>query len=234
MATPLFIFAANVCRYLADLRWHPDDQVAKVLCYQTKTQQSKLDTSYRPVLDPLIEGLDKVEKVELLQQFRAIVGSIIILTRPFSFLSLARILYIPKRTIEHQLDGLYSVLSVPNVSDAPVRLLHLSFRDFLLDPDKKDEKPFWVNEITAHDTMASKCFRLMDDSLRENVCNLKDPAALQTSIDPERVNECIRDDVQYACANWVLHLQLSKSTISNNGEAHEFLKKKICALDGGS
>ncbi|KIE02136.1 P-loop NTPase, partial [Metarhizium majus ARSEF 297] len=227
MATPLFIFAATVCRFLADLRWHPDDQLAKVLRYQTRTQQSKLDATYRPVLDPLIEGLDKVEKVELLQQFRAIVGSIIILARPLSVLSLERILCIPKRSIEHQLDGLYSVLSVPKVSDAPVRLLHLSFRDFLLDPDKKDDNPFWVNESTAHDTMASSCFRLMDDSLRKNICNLKDPAALQSSIDPERVNECIPDDVQYACANWVLHLQLSKSTLSNNGEAHEFLKKRF-------
>ncbi|KAK8932066.1 hypothetical protein VCV18_000597 [Metarhizium anisopliae] len=191
MATPLFIFAATVCRFLADLRWHPDDQLAKVLRYQTRTQQSKLDATYRPVLDPLIEGLDKKEQVELLQQFRAIVGSIIILARPLSVLSLERILCIPKRSIEHQLDGLYSVLSVPKVSDAPVRLLHLSFRDFLLDPDKKDDNPFWA------------------------------------SIDPERVNECIPDDVQYACANWVLHLQLSKSTLRNNGEAHEFLKKRF-------
>ncbi|KID71021.1 P-loop NTPase, partial [Metarhizium hybridum] len=227
MATPLFIFAATVCRFLADLRWHPDDQLAKVLRYQTRTQQSKLDATYRPVLDPLIEGLDKKEQVELLQQFRAIVGSIIILARPLSVLSLERILCIPKRSIEHQLDGLYSVLSVPKVSDAPVRLLHLSFRDFLLDPDKKDDNPFWVNESTAHDTMASNCFRLMDDSLRKNICNLEDPAALQASIDPERVNECIPDDVQYACANWVLHLQLSKSTLRNNGEAHEFLKKRF-------
>ncbi|KID92201.1 P-loop NTPase [Metarhizium guizhouense ARSEF 977] len=180
MATPLFIFAATVCRFLADLRWHPDD--------------------------PLIEGLDKVEKVELLQQFRAIVGSIIILARPLSVLSLERILCIPKRYIEHKLDGLYSVLSVPKVWDAPVRLLHLSFRDFLLDPDKKDDNPFWVNESTAHDTMASNCFRLMDDSLRKNICNLKDPAALQSSIDPERVNECIPDDVQFV--DWIEALSL--------------------------
>lgn len=225
MATPLFIFASTICRYLADLRWHPDDQLAKVLRYQTKTQQSKLDATYRPVLDPLLEGLDKVEKDEILEQFRAIVGSIVSLARPLSIPSLAKLLTIPKRTIENLLGGLYSVLSVPKLPDAPVRLLHLSFRDFLLDPNKEDDNPFWVNEEQTHVTMATNCFRLMNDALRADICNLKDPGILQASIDPDKINECLPDDVQYACVNWVLHLQLSKSTIRDNDQTHEFLKR---------
>lgn len=151
-------------------------------------------------------------------------GSIVILARPLSIPSLANILNIPKRTIENHLDGLYSVLSVPKAPETPVRLLHLSFRDFLLDPTKEDDNPFWVKEGKTHATMATNCFRLMNDALRADICNLKDPGILQPSVDPNRVNECIPDDVQYACANWVLHLQLSKSTICDNDETHEFLK----------
>lgn len=223
MANPLFIFASTVCRYLADLRWHPDDRLAKVLRYQTKSQQSKLDATYRPVLDPLIEGLDKVEKVELLQLFRAIVGSIVVLARPLSVPSLAKVLNLSKRTIEQHLGVLHSVLSVPKSSDAPVRLFHLSFRDFLLAPTKEDENPFWVSETETHNTMAGNCFRVMNESLRKDICNLKDPGISRTAIDPERVNECISDEVQYACANWVLHLQLSASTVCDNDTAHTFL-----------
>jgi hypothetical protein len=224
MASPLFIFAATVCRYVADLRWHPDDQLTKVLRYQTRSQQSKLDATYRPVLDPLIEGLDKLEKVEILHQFQIIVGSIVILAQPLSVRSLAKILNIPQRSIENHLDGLHSVLSVPKESHALVRLLHLSFRDFLLDPNKKDDNPFWVNETKTHAMMASNCLQLMRKCLREDICDLRDPGTLQSSIDPNRVNQHIPDDLQYACANWVLHLQLSKSTIGDDDDIHTFLK----------
>lgn len=60
MAVPLFIFAATACRFIGDQAWSdPAGQLAKVLEYQSKTQQShidKLDATYRPVLDQLVGG----------------------------------------------------------------------------------------------------------------------------------------------------------------------------------
>lgn len=52
MAIPLFIFATTVCRFINDRKCgQPKDQLAKVLKYETRSQASKLDATYLPVLD---------------------------------------------------------------------------------------------------------------------------------------------------------------------------------------
>jgi hypothetical protein len=64
--------------------------------------------------------------------------------------SLARFLDISERTVRRRLDSLHSVLSVPTDQHSPVRLLHLSFREFLIDPQKQGKSPFWVDEKKTH------------------------------------------------------------------------------------
>ena len=104
------------------------------MAYQTRSQESKLDATYLRVLARQLVGLSAQEKDAVLKEFQTIVGSIVVLASPLSATSLARILDIDKGDIDNRLDLLHSVLSVPSSSDSPIRLLHLSFRDFLLDP----------------------------------------------------------------------------------------------------
>ena len=92
--------------------------------------------------------------------FRSIVGSIAVLASPLSVPALAQILGIPDGDIEDKLDMLHSVLSVPETAEAPVRLLHLSFREFLVDPGQRAENPFWVDEKEIHQEMAAHCLRV--------------------------------------------------------------------------
>ena len=84
-------------------------------------------------------GLTNLEKERLLQEFQEIVGSIVVLADPLSTVSFASLLGIPRKTVECKLDLLHSLLSIPTNRDSPVRLLHLSFRDFLLDPEKREK-----------------------------------------------------------------------------------------------
>jgi hypothetical protein len=90
MAVPLFIFAATVCRFLSDRKFgNPDKNLKRVLEYRTKSQQSKLDTTYLPILEQQLTDLSSSERVKVLNQFRVIVGSIVILASPLSTRSLA-------------------------------------------------------------------------------------------------------------------------------------------------
>ena len=147
MAVPLFIFAATVCRFVKDRRsGSPAQQLKKVLVYQTRSQKSKLDATYLPVLNQLLSGLTDSEEQDLVYEFRRVVGSIVLLAEPLSTSSLAHLLGSDKDDIDCRLDLLHSVLSIPADADSPVRLLHLSFRDFLIDPDKRYTNPFWVDE----------------------------------------------------------------------------------------
>ncbi|KAL7796140.1 hypothetical protein V8C37DRAFT_23337 [Trichoderma ceciliae] len=226
MAIPLFIFAATVCRFLADRRCgNPDERLRKVLTYRTKSQEDKLNATYLPVLDQTIAGLSPRDQNEVLQEFRHIVGSIVLLESPLSTSALAQLLNIPRDTIDNRLDMLHSVLSIPQSAKSPVRLLHLSFRDFLVDPGKQGQSPFWIDETQAHTQIAADCLRTMKEFLRTDICNLRHSELEGSIMDSQKVDAYIPTEVQYACLNWVFHLQGAQNHSSDYEEVFQFLKQ---------
>ncbi|KFA54495.1 hypothetical protein S40293_09984 [Stachybotrys chartarum IBT 40293] len=168
MAIPLFVFASTVCRYLRDRRLGgPQDQLTKVLQHRGG-HKSSLDKTYLPVLDQFSIGLEELEKKDVAERFKKIVGSIIVLASPLSSSALARLIGVPLHNIEAQLDLLHSVLSIPSDSDAPIRLLHLSFRDFLIDSEKRSMTIFWIDATQKNE----EGLTLLDDAIRFNLTYL--------------------------------------------------------------
>jgi hypothetical protein len=227
MAIPLFIFAATVCRFIADPKWNPKKRLKSILEYQTASQASKLDRTYLPILDQLLVDQDKAEIDTLVREFREVVGTIVILADPLSTISLASLLDIPKEDVNGRLDSLHSVLSIPTNEDAPVRLLHLSFRDFLVDPQTRGKSPFWVDERETHGRIARKCLDLMSrpGCLKKNLCSLQGPGTLRTEVDRRVIDERLPAHVQYACRYWVHHVEQSESRIRDQDEVHVFLQE---------
>ncbi|KAF5698294.1 G beta WD-40 repeats containing protein [Fusarium mundagurra] len=85
MAVPLFIFAATVCRFVGDRkRDSPPVQLRKVLDYEIKGHVSQLDRTYGPVLRSLITDVSENDKTQIINDFKMIVGSIVILANPLS------------------------------------------------------------------------------------------------------------------------------------------------------
>jgi hypothetical protein len=160
LAVPLFIYAATVCRYIGTKGSNPKACLERVLQYQ-KATFSQLDGTYLPILDQLLDGQEEDEQEEWLYAFQDVIGSIVILESPLSTTSLACLLQVPKEEVKCQLNSLHSVLSVPHDKNAPVRLLHLSFRDFLVDPRKQGQSPFWVDEKNTQKKLVSRCLKLM-------------------------------------------------------------------------
>lgn len=221
MASPLFIFAATICLFIKSRRFPPEHQLTKILESGTKSQKSKLDATYLPVLNQLLVGLDTSQQRDLIAEFRETVGSIIILANPLSVASLSRLLGISKTKVDCTLDHLHSVLSIPSNSDAPVRLLHLSFRDFLLDSEKRDkpnEYPFWIDEKEAHKKLAVQCLKCLysNNYLKRDICNIQVPGRLRTEIDKQTIDICLPVEAQYACQYWVYHLKESGTNACNN------------------
>ena len=226
MAIPLFIFAATACRYIGDTHDNPQKRLDIVLQYQT-TKVSHLDRVYLPILNQLFDGEDEIDKERRASEFREIVGSIIVLESPLSIVSLTRLLGIPKVDISCRLDLLYSVINIPLNEDMPVRLLHLSFRDFLLDPQKRGKSPFWVDERETHKGLVKKCLQLMSNpnGLKENMCNLPRPGTLRSEIDSRTIEDCLSPEVRYACRYWAHHLHQSQGRIRDKDPIHSFLAK---------
>ncbi|KAL2193874.1 hypothetical protein P885DRAFT_71872 [Corynascus similis CBS 632.67] len=227
MAVPLFIFAATVCRFVDDKgRSNPAKRLKKVLEYRTATRNSrldKLDATYLPVLDQLTSGRADQDKAEVLAEFRDIVGPIVLLAQPLSVRSLARLLNIESEDVRALLNSLHSVLDIPSEDDAPVKLFHLSFRDFLVDPAKRAKNEFWINEAEYHNILMERCIQLMRQCLKQDICCLKAPGMLRSEVDQQTINAHLPPEVQYACQYWVHHLKESKHNIEDDGPVHNFL-----------
>jgi hypothetical protein len=226
MAVPLFIFAATACRFLGDRRaGTPKANLQKILAHRIISQDHQIVATYLPVFEQLIVGLSETSKNEALILFKRLVGSIVLLANPLSTSALAPLLDISLDAIENQLDLLHSVLSIPSSSNSPVRLLHLSLRDFLVDPSNRNENLFWIDEKEAHKQLASDCLRVMNKTLRTDVCQVKWPGTPYASIDPQIIAKKLPPEVQYACQYWVYHVQQAKSYPFDNDEVYRFLQE---------
>ena len=226
MAFPLFIFAATVCRFLAEANRSPRARLLDILAYNAE-DISKQDLTYLPILNHVFCGQGEREMEKWSEEFREIVGPIVILEAPLSIYSLTTLLDLPKEDIRCRLDSLHSVLSIPTDERLPVRLLHLSFRDFLLDPKKRGNSLFWINGNETHRKLVIKCLLLMSSAkgIRKNMCKLSSPGSSRTEIDKRLLDEHLPAEVKYACRYWVSHLQQSKWQICDDDDVHTFLQK---------
>ncbi|KAF3184876.1 hypothetical protein TWF225_005787 [Orbilia oligospora] len=230
MAVPLFIFAATVCRFVADS--DPEGQIEIVMGYQSDWHVSKLEKTYLPILYRLAKNAFSREVLAM--EFREIVGTIINLASPLSVHSLSKILAMSERKIHARLKELHSVLDIPKQAntDTPIRMFHLSFRDFLSGQvlrKNSNFRDFWIDEKEAHAAIYKGCIELMSGTggLKRNICNVKSPGTLRSDIDKGLLENCLPSELRYACCYWVHHLRQSQNKINDSSQIYKFLQKHI-------
>jgi hypothetical protein len=119
----------------------------------------KLDATYSLILNWLIDGRTETARRSLVAKFQKLIGSIILLAEPLGRSLLTYLLGIESEIITSKLLSLHSVLSIPSSSDSPIRMLYLSFRNFLVNPEKCSTNPFWVDKKEGHRMLAMKCLK---------------------------------------------------------------------------
>jgi hypothetical protein len=237
ISVPLFISAATICRFVEDRNWDPEERLAVILRYQAK-YVSKMEKTYLPIITQILSSQDDDESAQLLQEFQETIGTILVLVIPPSINTLSELTNLSKSTIKNRLNLLHSVLSVPKSLDTPVRVLHLSFRDFLLDSSKRGKTSFRVDEEVMHRKIASQCFAIMCRNLKKNICDLPSYQTQRTDIDMQAINQQLPAHLQYSCRFWVHHLEQSKAPIKEVNVILSFLQEHflhwmevMCILD---
>lgn len=228
IAIPLFISAATACRFISDRRYGtPNELLEEMIAHKGRSGSSGLSATYLPILNrQIIDVQSKQKKTEIIQQFRKVVGTIIILESPLSSSALAKLLNVSQETIDVRLDMLHSVLHVPSSSKDPVRLLHLSFRDFLVNPETWEETPLGIDEKQMHQDTVIHCFRIMKEKLRRDICDLRKPGIARSDIDQKIIANNIPPELEYACLHWFDHLNRGTIHVSDN-ELRLFLSNHL-------
>ncbi|KAH8723582.1 hypothetical protein GQ44DRAFT_773954 [Phaeosphaeriaceae sp. PMI808] len=216
----LFIWSVTACRFIGEDGQLAEARLASLLNQGgngTLPPERKLDEIYTTVLASSMRGeYNEAEGKMLYEQFRQVVGPIVTMRDPLSVVSLASLLRKDVATHRRTLGNLHSVLDVPEADSNAVRLLHPSFRDFLLNPSRCSDPQFHINEQTVHHELYEHCFQVMSKHLRRDMCNLKDPGISIARLSQIDVARHIQPHVQYACRFWVYHC--GKSDVDVVGE----------------
>ena len=238
-ADGLFIYAATLCRFVEYKRSYPPDRLKSVLqdCIEIGSPTQQLDDIYTKVLRSAVPDEDAVfpEGDRHLNLFRRTVGTIAILLDALTTPALTNLFDTRPGEVEQILESLSSVVSYSESPEAPIKLLHPSFRDFLLDNRRCSDLRFRIVGENAHEDLAVSCLKLMSRHLRQDICSLKRPGTLTSEIDPCTLQRCLPQDVRYACRYWVEHLQRSNVEIRDcdndskplHNLVHSFFKKHL-------
>ncbi|KAB8239014.1 uncharacterized protein BDW43DRAFT_296406 [Aspergillus alliaceus] len=108
--------------------------------------------------------------------------------------ALAQLAGIQKNDIRNQLNRFHSVLNIPDNHNAPVCILHLSFRNFLVNT----KGHFHVNKGKTHMKIVSLSHCLPSYRIQRK------------DIKPQVINQHLTADLQYSCHYWVYYLKQSK------------------------
>ncbi|KAI9709019.1 MAG: hypothetical protein M1828_002553 [Chrysothrix sp. TS-e1954] len=224
-AFPLFIVAATISRFISDSTGDPKGRLAEMIESLQKHRHSQYQNTYIPVLDQLLAGQDTDHEAQQLEQFREFVGSIIIFGDSLSTNAILKLLQTSYTALHSILKWFHSVLDIPEDRDTPIRLFHLSFRDFLIDRKILGSSPFWIDESVAHQYIATKCLQLLctPGQLKRDICNQSDLGVQRADVKKPRIDAAIPAEVAYACRYWVFHVEHGQRGLINKDLVCQFL-----------
>lgn len=233
----LFIYIATVCRFIGDLKWHPRERLSLIIESDAITPgqfTAKLDGMYMQIVKLSVIGVsDKKDISQLSERFKNIVGSIVTLFDVLSTISLAGLLNISIEDVSLTLDPLHSVLNTPRDQTLPIRLLHPSFRDFLVNDARCDDSCFYISQKLIHMELAKSCLRLLSHALKRDMCRLQTPGTLIHEVQPSEIDHHLPKEVQYSCQYWVDHLERVDHErrieigLHDDGKIHVFLLEHL-------
>jgi hypothetical protein len=221
----VFQWAATACRFIqgdGEEVFDPVDQMDALLSSTSSTHSNLLDRLYTGILTQKF----KTENATNMRRFKSIIGMVMVSREPLSISSLQK-LYCEDGAVGVIIRPLGPLLSGVADETSPVRPLHMSFRDFLIDKDRAGS--FFIDVSEHHRNLALSCFRVMRTELRFNICGLKTSYHHNNELMTHhaRNESAITAHLSYACRFWTDHLIITKFDKDLGEEVREFLHMRL-------
>jgi hypothetical protein len=198
-----------VVEYLSDPFGRPDRRLAALI--QAKPGQSdqryrSLDGLYLHILVNASSSSTPSETVD--HDLRRTLVALVLAQQPLTANGLAVMAGVDQDTCHECLRRMSALLDYQHDTDEPVRLMHLSFPDFLSDPRRCSALPgYVVDVVTDHLRIVEHCLKAMNILLRYDICRIRDPSLFNAEVPDleERLNEHVPEFLRYACRFWIMH-----------------------------
>jgi hypothetical protein len=206
-AGTLFIYAATVVKWVSDPKAQPTLRLQQVLeqdVDEVAFQHQMLDGMYTQILVQAAKTTGNPKPHE--RVLSKILSAIVLLQEPVPPSALA-VLADEEQRASVILPLLSAVLLVDN--EAPVRLFHPSFPDYITNEERCKDARFLVTRPEGHVRLATRCLELMNNGLRQDICDIRDPSLENSEVvDLEERLACrVPFELRYACQYWHIHLQ---------------------------
>lgn len=222
----LFQWAATACRFITDddSLQTPYERLAVVL---SLTDQH-LDALYIEILTRSVKTSNSGINPDIMNRFKRVLGTIIQAEAPVSIADIFELCSdlegCTQDAVLHILKPLGSLLSGVGREFTPIRPLHASFKDFLVDRDRSEALYIDPKEQQRYTLLA--CLRIMKSGLRFNICDLETSHLLNDEVSDlsSRVEKNIPSYLSYVCRFWAFHLTATPFEKYILGEIRQFLK----------
>jgi hypothetical protein len=208
-AGALFIYVRTMVMYIASDVGDPVEQLANVLSPGSSTgpdQFSDLDVLYAQMLTKASEANGR--GVTARQQFRDVLATIVLLHENIPVAALAILAGVREQDCKKILRCLSSLLLYEHGTQEPVRLVHPSFPDFIIDSARCIDVDYVVQPAQYYGRLALRCLQVMNGALRKNICNIEDPSLCNSEVLglDQRLHNTVSDELRYAVRFWHRHL----------------------------
>ncbi|KAF8334725.1 uncharacterized protein EI90DRAFT_458255 [Cantharellus anzutake] len=226
----LFIWVSTVFRYMKMASGAPMRMLEKLL--DTGTNRSK--ASAEEMMDALYTSI--LEKCnwkdeDFTHDFPIVIGTILIAQQPLSIAAWTAILSLQLESpVEHTLAELAPLLSGVQDPHTPIRILHHSFRDFLMDRVNAQSHTlhFVVDARRENARMAMRCIEILNEDLPSvEALGLVNDLPEKKKL-PPIPQAMLSEQLHYGCRHIVYHLNQVPDVLELlNVEVRIFLSQQI-------
>jgi hypothetical protein len=186
-------------------------------------QYEELDGLYTNIIAAAFSPKLEEEERRVLE---IVLRTAISVMEPMTTETLALFLNLTKREVEIALDPLRSVLNVQE-GGGLVSVLHASFPDYMV--DQLRAKSFHCDSSQHGEFLANRCFDVMEEQLRFNICNLESSFVFDKDVMDleERIKSSISTSLSYSCLYWGEHLRRGGATKAVHQKLVDFLTYRL-------
>ncbi|KAI6137506.1 hypothetical protein EDD17DRAFT_1747892 [Pisolithus thermaeus] len=205
----LFEWARLACAFVTpdEAGQTPKERYEELMALESEEGRTLLDTTYFAILKGGIPQSGK-----RLERYRSVMHQIVMTLEPLPMTALDRMRKkFPKEEDRYDISLILDFMSpvLGGIMDcSPVRPLHASFYDFLMDESRSG-----VYCVATSDTkdLAFAALQALCDELRFNICGLESSYLANVDVHdlPERIKKNILLHLSYSCRFWGQHLEKS-------------------------
>ena len=201
----LFEWARLACEYLRPrFGVEPEDCFHEITDHGVGDARTLLDEMYTTFLKDLTRGSPP-------DKFRSVMRQILWSKEPLSISALDSMRCKFTRKVDHFsvriiLGYMASFLTGTTDLLTPIRPMHASFYDFLLDKTRSGE--FFIDKADIHHELALSSLCVMQDGLRFNICGLETSYVRNSAVADleKKIEKNIPLHLLYSCRFWATHL----------------------------